>query len=150
MVRIEPVTEGTLAAAIDLLTRFFQEEGFATTPQRIARNLAILLNDGAGWAALAWEGEAPVGVVTVTTMIYVEWGRYGEIGDLYVLPTQRRRGIARRLVAAATGWCRDQGCSTLSVTITPEGETRHHLTAFYERMNFRPTGRSIMSSPLIT
>jgi hypothetical protein len=25
-------------------------------------------------------------IVTVTTMLYVEWGRLGEIGDLYVLP----------------------------------------------------------------
>ena len=41
------------------------------------------------------------GIVTVTTMLYVEWGRLGEIGDLYVLPEFRMKGIARSLVEAA-------------------------------------------------
>jgi ribosomal protein S18 acetylase RimI-like enzyme len=40
------------------------------------------------------------GVVTVTTMLYVEWGRLGEIGDLYVVPEFRMKGIARSLVEA--------------------------------------------------
>jgi len=42
------------------------------------------------WIALAWRDGTTVGVVTVTTMLYVEWGRLGEIGDLYVLPKARR------------------------------------------------------------
>ncbi|MBV8754090.1 MAG: GNAT family N-acetyltransferase [Hyphomicrobiales bacterium] len=148
MVRIEPVTERTRAAAVDLLTRFFQEEGFALPTQGIAANLAFLLDNGAGWAALARHEDDIVGIVTVTTMYYVEWGRYGEIGDLYVLPPKRRRGIARHLVAAAADWCRRKGCSAVSVTITPEGDTRHDLSKFYERMNFRRTGRTIMSAAL--
>ena len=44
------------------------------------------------WIALAWRDGTTVGVVTVTTMLYVEWGRLGEIGDLYVLP----KGAAQR------------------------------------------------------
>jgi GNAT superfamily N-acetyltransferase len=51
-----------------------------------------------------------VGIVTVTSMVYIEWGRLGEIGDLYVLPEARGNGIARRLVQAAIDWCRARGC----------------------------------------
>jgi GNAT superfamily N-acetyltransferase len=46
-------------------------------------------------------------------MLYVEWGRRGEIGDLYVLPEFRMKGIARALVEAAIHWCRSRRCSSL-------------------------------------
>jgi GNAT superfamily N-acetyltransferase len=82
-----------------------------------------------------------VGIVTVTTMLYVEWGRFGEIGDLYVLPGRRMKGIARALVEAAIHWCRLQGCSAVTVTITPEGEERHGLSQFYAKFGFTPTDR---------
>jgi GNAT superfamily N-acetyltransferase len=146
--RIEPVTADTSAAAVALVARFFAEEGFAIPRPQIARNLADMLADGSCWAALASEGAVAVGVVTVTTMRYVEWGLLGEIGDLYVLPERRRRGIAAMLVAVGLDWCRGKGCSAVSVTITPEGEERHLLSQFYARLGFQATGRTIMSLPL--
>jgi GNAT superfamily N-acetyltransferase len=66
-----------------------------------------------------------VGVMTVTTMLYMAWGRPGEIGDLYVLPGSRRSGIAAALIEAGKAKCRALGCSAISVTITSEGEERH-------------------------
>src|SRR5260370_1190446 len=45
--------------------------------------------------ALAFVDDFAVGVVTVTTMLYVEWGRLGEIGDLYVVPPARKSGPPR-------------------------------------------------------
>jgi GNAT superfamily N-acetyltransferase len=102
------------AAAVDLLVRFFREEGFMTPPPRIAENLDRMLSDSSCWCALAVaDGEARA-VITVSTVLYVEWGRLGEIGDLYVLPEYRRRGLAPRLVAAAKDWCRAKGCSARS------------------------------------
>ena len=73
----------------------------------------------------------------VSTVLYVEWGRLGEIGDLYVLPEHRRNGLARRLVEHAKAWCRAQGCSAVSVTITLAGERRHRLSHFYTRTRLR-------------
>jgi GNAT superfamily N-acetyltransferase len=75
-------------------------------------------------------------------VLYVEWGRLGEIGDLYVLPDYRRRGLAPRLVAAAKDWCRAMGCSAVSVTIAPADERRDRLSRFYARLGFRETGRT--------
>jgi hypothetical protein len=43
------------------------------------------------WIALAWRVGKAVGIVAVTTMLYVEWGRLDEIGDLLCYP---RRGAA--------------------------------------------------------
>jgi len=81
-------------------------------------------------------------------VLYVEWGRLGEIGDLYVLPEHRRKGLARRLVEHAKAWCRAQGCSAISVTITAAGERRHSLTQFYARLGFAQSDRISASATL--
>jgi hypothetical protein len=74
-------------------------------------------------------------------MLHVEWGRLGEIADLYVLPEFRMKGIARSLVETAIEWSRSHDCSAVAVTITREGETRHNLTRLYGRFGFEPMGR---------
>ena len=134
--------------AVDLLARFFAEEGFTGTPTTISTNTRLMLEDPYHWIGLAWVDGIAVGVVTVTTMLYVEWGRLGEIGDLYVLPEARRNGIGAALIDAAKGKCRDFDCSAVSVVITPEGEARHGLTRFYERFGFVGSGRSIVTHVL--
>jgi GNAT superfamily N-acetyltransferase len=140
---IIPVDDKRAESAVGLLHRFFQEEGFAGDRTAIAANLGVLRRDPHHWAAIAVvEGHA-IGIVTVTTALYVEWGRLGEIGDLYVLPEARRRGIARALVRASLNWCRAQGCSAVAVTITAEGEAAHGLSRFYARFGFEPSGRTI-------
>ena len=56
------------------------------------------------WVAVALNKGHFVGIVTVTSMLYIEWGRLGEIGDLYC---RRRAATAspaasskRRLIGA--------------------------------------------------
>jgi len=145
---IQAVTDQTKRAAIELLVRFFREEGFATPPSRIEENLERMLSDPACWCALAVKDGVARAVITVSTVLYVEWGRLGEIGDLYVLPEHRRCGLARRLVERAKDWCRAQGCTAVSVTITPSGEQRHRLNRFYATLGFEQTGRRSASIKL--
>jgi GNAT superfamily N-acetyltransferase len=145
---IQTVTDQTRHAAVGLLCRFFSEEDFGTPPSRIAENFDRMLADPSCWCALAVDGENAQGVITVSTVLYVEWGRLGEIGDLYVLPEYRGRGLARRLVERAKTWCRAQGCTAVSVTITPAGERRHRLSQFYARVGFEQTGRTNASAAL--
>ena len=138
---IAEVDDNHIEVAADLLWRFFREEGFIGDREFIRANLDALRNDAHYWAAVyIMDGEV-AGIVTVTTMLYVEWGRLGEIGDLYVVPTSRMKGIGRSLVEAAIHWCRSRRCSAVTVTITREGETRHRLSQFYARFGFTPTDR---------
>jgi GNAT superfamily N-acetyltransferase len=102
---IENITLKSRDAAIELLVRFFREEGFATPRSRIVEHFDRMLADPFCWCALATTGETAQAVITVSTVLYVEWGRLGEIGDLYVLPEHRRNGLARRLVEHAKAWC---------------------------------------------
>jgi GNAT superfamily N-acetyltransferase len=145
---IQPVTGELRPAAIALLVRFFREEGFTTSPALIAENLDRMLSDPWCWCALAVaDGKAPA-VITVSTVLYVEWGRLGEIGDLYVLPEYRRRGVARLLVERAKHWCRARGCSAVAVTITPIGEQRYRLSQFYARLGFAMSERKSAAAML--
>jgi GNAT superfamily N-acetyltransferase len=145
---IREAAKAEVDAAVALLVRFFAEEVFSGTPEAIAANTRRLWADACHWIALAWRDGAAVGVVTVTTMLYVEWGRLGEIGDLYVVPESRRSGVASALIGAAKAKCRELGCSAVSVTITPEGEARHALTSFYGRFGFVSAGRTIVTHAL--
>jgi GNAT superfamily N-acetyltransferase len=102
-----------------------------------------MCHDDNHWAALALNKGHFVGIVTVTSMLYIEWGRLGEVGDLYVLPEARGNGIARCLVQAAIDWCRARGCSAVEITLTSVGEAAHGLSNFYSRLGFAATGRTI-------
>ncbi len=137
-----PVTRDLRDAAVGLLVRFFNEEGFTTAAARIAENLDRMVSDSSCWCALAVvDGEARA-VITVSTALYIEWGRLGEIGDLYVLAEYRHRGLAQRLIAHAKEWCRVRGCSAVAVTIAPADERRKQLSRFYARLGFTLTGRT--------
>jgi GNAT superfamily N-acetyltransferase len=138
---IAEIDDNQVEAAADLLFRFFREEGFVGERKQIRANLDALRNDAHHWAAVCIMDGKTAGIVTVTTMLYVEWGRLGEIGDLYVMPEFRMKGIARSLVEAAIHWCRSHGCSAVAVTITREGETRHGLNQFYAKFGFAATDR---------
>jgi hypothetical protein len=65
---IQAVTGETRDAAVELLVRFFREEGFATPPLRIAENLDRMLADPFCWCALAVEGGVAQAIVTVSTI----------------------------------------------------------------------------------
>lgn len=140
---IIPVDAHNTEIAVSLLHRFFQEEGFAGDRSIIAANLDRMRLDDNHWAAVASNKGHIVGIITVTSMLYIEWGRLGEIGDLYVLPEARGNGIARRFVQAAIDWCRARGCSAVAVIMTPLGEAAHGLSNFYSRLGFAATGRTI-------
>jgi aminoglycoside 6'-N-acetyltransferase I len=132
------------AQACAILVRFFAEEGFTTPASKIAANLRAMIDDPFCWAAMAWVGDEPVGIITISTNRGVEFGLQGEIGDLYVLPGARGRGIARALVDASVAWCRERGCASVQVVITPEGQSAHDLLGFYNRLSFAPTGRTLV------
>ena len=67
-----------------------------------------------------------------------------------MLPERRRNGLARRLVEHAKAWCRANGCSAVSVTITSAGERRHCLSHFYASLGFAQSECLKSQSPIGT
>jgi aminoglycoside 6'-N-acetyltransferase I len=145
---IEPITEREHDQALDLLARFFVEEGFTAALPALQENLAMRLQDDGGAVLGAWQNGQLIGVATIGTGHDLEHGLYAELEDLYVLPQERGKGTGRALIDAARQWCQQHGCTSLSVTVTPEGQARHNLITFYEKLGFTNTHRTILTEDL--
>jgi GNAT superfamily N-acetyltransferase len=149
-VHVRHATLEDCAVALELLRRFFQEEGFTTSPERMEAPLRELITDARSAVLLAWEGAAAVGVATVTSSVGIEQGgRYAELEDLYVLPDWRGKGLAGQLIEEAKQWCRQQGFPLLEVVVTAESQEAHDLLGFYRARGFTPTGRTILQAELL-
>lgn len=133
----------TARPALGLLIRFFREEGFDGSAAMLEENLRGMLADPNCWIGLATENGVFLGIATVTAMRDIEHGKVSEIGDLYVLPSARGKGVARLLIEAAIGWCGGAGCRAILVTVTPQGNQAHGLAQFYGRHGFAMTDRMI-------
>jgi aminoglycoside 6'-N-acetyltransferase I len=138
----------SLDAALHLLQRYFREEGFHTAAEEMRSSLHMVMTHPNSAVFLAWHGTEALGVATVTTSVGIEYGRSAELEDLYVLPEARGGGVATELIEAACAWCRQEGCTAILITVTPEGEARHDLIEFYGRRGFANTGRIVLERPL--
>jgi aminoglycoside 6'-N-acetyltransferase I len=138
---IQQVEVDSFETAVRLLEQFFSEEGFDTPPQQMRVSLQTMIAGPGSTVFLARRGQEAVGVATVTTSVGLEYGRSAELEDLYVLPKERRSGVASALIEAVCAWCREKGVSVVLVTVTSEGESEHGLTDFYRRRGFSATGR---------
>ena len=147
-IRIQQIGLESSDAAFRLLQRFFREEGFSTPAEEMASSVRTMLTHPGSAVFLASRGSEALGVATVTTSVGIEYGRSAELEDLYVLDSVRGMGIASALIDAVCDWCRDQRCTTVLVTITPQGETSHGLLGFYQRRGFINEGRVILERPL--
>jgi len=105
----------------------------ATSPAWSRRAFATLLAQPgvAGWIALA--GGTPVGLLLARAA-----ADEAEILTLAVLPENRRRGIARELLAALKGWAANQRIRRLFLEV---GEDNTAARALYAAAGFETVGR---------
>lgn len=146
--RINEVGARDLEIALGLLVRFFDEHGFSPLGGDLRSALAQMIKDPDSAVFLCRDGDIPVGVITVTSGVNLEYGRSAEIEDLYVVPEARRGGIGARMVERALAWSRLMGCSTVLVTLVAQGTEGDTLLSFYQRHGFQPNTRRILECPL--
>jgi GNAT superfamily N-acetyltransferase len=133
-----------LTGVIELLYRFFSEEGFTTEHTTIAahaREMASLETCG---LFAAEDSGKPAGIATVSLEFGIEYGWWAELGDIYVLPEWRGHGISRALVAAAEEFLKMRGVAGYQVTVTPYASEHHDLARYYEHLGFASEGRLIL------
>jgi GNAT superfamily N-acetyltransferase len=137
-----------LAGATDLLMRFFREEGFDTPDDVITRNTRTLASlQECGLFVAEAKGET-VGVATVSLDFGIEFGWSAEMGDLYVVPEWRGKGMSRALVDAIERFLKLKGVSSYRVTVTSFAEEHHALTKYYALLGFHAEGRKELSKHL--
>jgi len=137
-----------LIEAADLLIRFFREEQFDTPDHVIRRNAATMAGlDNCGLFIAESDGRA-IAVATVSLEFGIEFGWGAEMGDLYVLPEWRGKGVSRQLVSAIENFIIERGVTTYQITLTPYAQDARDLKAFYARMGFDGEGRLILAKKL--
>ncbi|MCB1433274.1 MAG: GNAT family N-acetyltransferase [Alphaproteobacteria bacterium] len=138
----------TLQSAIMLLQRFFREEGFATPDAVIATNVSRMAEINSCGLFVAEHDKTPVGVATVSMEFGIEFGWSAEMGDLYVVPDFRGKGVAAELVRAVEEFLRERSATTYQVTVTQASQQAHGLISFYRKFGFVDEGRQILSKSL--
>lgn len=142
---IHRATSDDAAALTQIISMFFDGEGFRTTPEVVAARVPEFLSADGNAAFLAFSGDEVIGVSTVSTSYGLENGRLAEIEDLYVRPAHRGNGVATALLGQAMLWGRAQGFDSLEVVVTPEdGTRRDYLIGWYGRLGFVDTGRLVL------
>lgn len=133
-----------LSQAVDLLFRFFAEEGFDADRERIAANARTMAAlETCGLFVAEDQGKA-IGVATVSLEFGIEYGWWAEMGDLYVVPDHRGAGVSRKLVSAVEAFLRTKSASGYQVTVTPFAAAHHDLAKFYAKAGFDDEGRVIL------
>jgi len=86
------------AAAAELLVRFFEEEAFETPAEMIRQRAAQMAAIDACGLFIAEAGQSALDVATVSVEFGIEFGWSAEMGDLYVVPEWRGKGVSRALL----------------------------------------------------
>ena len=89
---------------------------------------------------LAYHDDQPVGVIMLNECLAIyAGGGFGEITELYVLPAYRSRGVAAKLLEAATEIAREKGWKRFEVGAPGQPAWRRSLE-FYIREGFEEVG----------
>lgn len=88
------------------------------------------------YVGVARRGNQPLGLVLVTCRIE-PWLRVtvGMLRWIYVIPQERRKGVARNLVDAATAWMQERGIEVREAAVPADSSAR----ALYEAAGFKAT-----------
>jgi len=131
-------------AAAGLLIRFFREEAFDTPDDAILSHTARMAGIETCGLFICEAGAQAIGVATISLEFGIEFGWSGEMGDLYVLPEWRGRGVSQALVAAVETLLKERGATGYQVTVTPHAEETHGLRSYYRKLGFSSEGRLIL------
>ena len=128
---MRPFEAGDAEAVSAMVAALNREEDYnrAASPDAVELRAAFL-GAGPAWFLMVAEiGGAPAGYATGNATYETEFAARGfYMGDLYVLPEHRRRGVGRALVAGMAAESRARGGSFLWWTALPGNAAGH---AFY-------------------
>lgn len=124
----------------ELLTAQLIEHRLPAEASRIARGLDVALAaDSPAWLFLAERDGAAVGVLLAQRCASVEKGGLGLwIEELYVVPSARRRGVARALVEHVIDRAPELGVVAIDLEVVP---SQLAALALYPALGFEPVGR---------
>lgn len=112
-----------------LVDAYLKESGRAPLTNEKLEQLSRAIRDGSIVFFGAKQGSRIVGLCSVARCFCV-CAEEGILGDFYVEPSFRNKGIDRKLAQAAQQWCRESGLSRLCVTCAPCDEALYQSLGF--------------------
>jgi GNAT superfamily N-acetyltransferase len=108
---IQRAAPGDLPHLVELMARFYAEEGYPFSRRSRRRALEQLLGDECFGAAWVFRRQREVvGFLVVTFGFSLEFGgRDAFVDELYVMEAHRNQGLGSRALRVATAHCRRRG-----------------------------------------
>ncbi|HEY1339615.1 MAG TPA: GNAT family N-acetyltransferase [Bryobacteraceae bacterium] len=137
-----PITEATIAAALDMMPRLYGSQPFDPMQARAA--LERLLADPRWGGAWLIESEGKTsGYLVLTVCFSLEFrGRYGLLDELYLEPEARGRGIGKEALDFVAEECRRRGFAAVRLEV---GLDNARALALYQREGFTAHKRYLMT-----
>ncbi len=131
MVTIRRAADRDIAAIVAVVNTAFQvERDFRAGERTSALEITRLMQNSVFFVA---EREARI-VGAVLVRVKADTGYFGMLA---VDPVEQRSGIGRLLREAAENYCREQGCTVMTLST---GSPRQDLLSYYARFGYRITG----------
>lgn len=146
---LRPAQLDDLPELLRLAREFYDEDGFTTSDDDLARNFrALFAATDSAHICLALDGAAAIGFALTTTDLVLESGLVAELQDIYVVPAYRGAGVGAGLMQDAVDWAKERGARLLEIVVAPNGRDISGLLAYYARNGFRDEGRRLLSLEL--
>ena len=131
-----------------LTQAFYRHEAFDFAPEssrRMVRHLLANPQVGAVFLARRADGRA-VGYMVLTHCYSLEFGGpFVLLDEIFVLPEARGAGLGKRLIGAASDFCRERGVGYLRLEVQKKNV---RAVDVYRTHGFRTEDRHLMSLPV--
>lgn len=133
--RVDTAHPEDLDAVFDLIVLQYEEHGIEVPRDALRRAIAAVLADPSlGFLLLARRDDLPVGVAYVSLIWALEHcGRAAWLEELFVLPSERGRGVGNALLQAALQGMRERGCAAADLEVEHSQQRAENL---YRRAGF--------------
>ena len=139
---IRRVVDSDREVAARLLVAQLVEHHLPAELRGVERGIDLAMEREATWLLLAFFGEEPVGVFLANEIVSVEQaGIVLWVEELYVVPSARRRGVARGILNFVAREARKKGIVSVELEVVP---TQDAAFALYRSMGFVDVERKRM------
>ena len=139
---IRPAFESDREIAARLLVAQLVEHHLPADLPGVLRGIELAMKSEAAWLLLAVLGEDAVGVFLANEIVSVEQaGIVLWVEELYVVPSARRRGVARGILNFVAEEARRKGIVSIELEVVP---TQDAAFALYRGMGFVDVARKRM------
>jgi len=145
---IVPMRSEDEADFLALTAAFYRHEAFDFDPESsrlMVRHVLANPQVGAVFLARQADGRA-VGYMVLTHCYSLEFGGpFVLLDEIFVLPEARSTGLGKRLIDAASGFCRERGIGHLRLEVQKKNV---RAVDVYRTYGFRTEDRHLMSLPI--